>query len=193
MVFFEYLFILFVISISFSCAFIVRSFIWLAKKNVGGGGILAGNCSHSVVLLCVSLSIAILCVAVFLTMLDWAACLKTIDIADFFYYCVLFWLIFICTVFFKVLAPVFLGLYILYCGIFAFLYIDSYDVAQADTIPHADSVHLITISPKNLLPLPQQWQSTNDDSELFSNSIEKFNSVPFLQDSIRFISSLIIK
>ena len=186
MVFFEYLAIVFIISISLSCAFFVRWLVWLAKKSVGGGGVLVGRCKNSLVLLCISLSSSIICVSLFFIVLDWKTCLNTIDFTDLFYYSVLFALVFIPTVFFKLLAPVFLALYILYCGIFTFLFIDSYDIATEN------ATTVISISPKNLLPMPQNWQSTQDESELFSKSIEKFNSVPFLQDSIRFISSLML-
>ena len=184
---FEYLTIIFVISVSLSCAFFIRLVIWLAKKSVGGGGILVGSCRHSLVLLCISLSISIICISIFFTIMDWKLCLETINLVDCFYYCVIFAIFFIPTVFLKVLAPVFLGLYILYNGIFTFLFIDSYDIANENTAT------IITISPKNLLLLPQDWQSTDEKTELFSKSIEKFDSVPVLQDSIRFISSLIIK
>ncbi len=191
MEFFELLTIIFVITISLSCAFFFRLIIWTVKKNVGGGGILVGSCKNSLVLLCVSLSISIICVAVFFTMLDWDKCIASIHTGDLFYYGVLFAIFFIPTVFFKVLAPVFLALYILYCGIFAFLFIDSYDVYNQSVTTMQHTGEIISISPKNLLPLPQKWQSAEIDTELFSETIKKCE-YPMFQNAIRFISSLII-
>ena len=191
MEFFELLTIIFVITASLSCAFFFRLIIWTVKKNTGGGGVLVGSCRHSLVLLCVSLSVAIICVAVFFTKADWKDFIYSISITDLFYYGVLFALFFIPTLFFKVLAPVFLSLYILYCGIFSFLFIDSYDIQNESITIKQNNVSIISISPKNLLPLPQKWQSDELDAELFSKTIEKCD-YSVLQNAIRFISSLII-
>ncbi len=188
---FEIVSIIFVISFSLSCAFFVRLIIWCCKKKVGGGGALVGSCKNSLVLLCISLSISIVSVAIFFVVIDWEEILTVLELSDYFYYAILFFVIFTATVFFKALMPLFIGLYVLYCGIFIYLFIDSYDIVTKDTSKNAN---VITISTKSLLPLPRNWVVENSDEErLFSTTLEKVKDSSLLYNSICLLSSMIIK
>lgn len=189
---FDILFIIFIVSCSLSCGFFVRLIIWSAKKKVGGGGYLVGSCKNSFVLLCISLSIVAVCIAVFFTVDNWEVYLNSIQYDDIFYAIVVLILFFIPTVFLKSLAPVFIGIYIIYCSVFSFLFIDSYNVVKEDTII-ADNSEVIAISYKNLLPLPSEWVSESKNSDvLFEKTLERCKESPFLYNSICLISSLII-
>lgn len=171
------------------------------------------RCSTCIEGFCVCFSVSIASLAAILIFIPWQSIFNTFTRLDNLYYILLFFSAFVVVFFFRVLAPVAISIYILYVVVFALLFVHSYspspknvdmEIAEPSTV----SVYAITISFKNLLPLPRHWISDpiiqnitetevetdveKNDFSLFSPVIELVGADSLFATVIESLSSLII-
>ncbi len=206
---FDLLSIFFVVSFAVSIACL---FSWL-KLHVSGKYVSSDSAYKMyrrwMEFFCIALSVAIACIATLLIATDWQFILSTFSLIDGTYYTILFLLSFSITLFFKILIPVIIPLYVIYYGFFMFLFINSYSTLPQEyvvTVSSGDIVCVqgVTLSYKNLLPLPRYWVSDvvflEDDSQigkkstmLFSKTISELNDGSVLQRIVILASSMIMQ
>ncbi len=206
--FFDIVSIVFTFSLALSFGFFCKWLLLLIKKRALTADIFVHTRRHCMEASCIFLSICIACIAVILIWTQWQSILAVYTLKDYMYYFVVFFATYICIVFFRVLAPVFLGLYVLYCVIFAFLLFHSYSTLPKDFTVEASqgesvAFHSVILSYKNLFPLPRYWvsapivstqiENASNTSILFAQSIEQFGENSFGSKAIVLLSSLIIE
>ncbi len=198
----------FVISFALALGFFVKWFFLLIKNRSSKSDSLARAGRHCMEACCVLCSLSIASIAFILIGTPWQSIMSNYSLENYFFYSVIFLSCFTFVVFFRVLAPIFIAIYVLYCSAFAFLFTHSYAafpenfsvaVAQGDII----ELQTVTLSYKNLLPLPRHWVSaptiidqspTKEDPNtiLFRKSINDFGETSFVSRIIIMLSSLIL-
>ncbi len=202
---FDIVSIILVISIALTFGFLVKWLLLCFFKRVEKGTPLWHKKRHFMEACCVFFSVCIACVAVILIATNWKVIFNNFLPEDILYYSVLFSAFFIATILFRVLAPVILGIYVIYCGIFAVLFIHSYSSLPKDfaiSVSEGEVVmcQTVTLSHKNLLPFSRYWvsdpkiiSSTDTSEALFANSVDKFGSESVIGGVINLFSSLILE
>ncbi len=205
---FDIVSVILAVSIALTLGFFLKWFFLLIKnvrkKNTG----VVTKKRHAMEACCVCLSIAIASVAVILIWTEWQSILCNLSFEDMLYYVVLLLSFLISVVFFRVLAPVMLGLYALYCCVFLLLLVNSYTALPKDfsvEVSQGESVEFqsLTLSYKNLLPMPRYWvnvpvataqsESSLDNSIIFAPLIEQFGKESFVTKIIVLLSSLVME
>ncbi len=206
--FFDITSIILVLSFSVSLGFFIKWFYLLVKIRSKANDTVSKACRHCMEAACTFFSVCIASAAVVIIATDWDAILASYFFEDYFYYFVIFISTLVFILFFRVLAPVFLGIYVLYCAVFAFLLIHSYSMIPKDysfELSQGESLEFqtLTISYRNLLPLPRYWMSmpivssgdvsTVQEEEIFSYSISKVGEDSLLSTAIKMFSSLMLE
>ncbi len=161
---FDIAFIVFVGCIAFTVAFFIKWVIFLIKNARVKSTAFSKINRHYIEVFCVLISLVIASVSVILTATPWQGLVSNFVLEDYLYIFVLFFSSFFIVMFFRALAPVFLGIYIVYCSLFLFLFVQSYSTIPQKIILPANNgspiaLQVVTISYKNLLPLPRKWVS----------------------------------
>ncbi len=207
--FFDILSIAFVFGFSLAVGFLVKWFYLFLKGFSHPGEKLFKARRHCMEASCVFFSICIACLACILIWTPWNTIVQRFEIEDYAYYFVIFFSMFIFIVFWKALAPIFVGLYVLYCSLFAALFIHSYSALPQNydiTVSENESLefYAVSLSYKNLLPFSRYWVtvptavadgtiSETAKHELFAHSIDYFGESSQISSAIRLFSSLILE
>ncbi len=197
-----------VISLSIAMASLtswIRFFVHKPHKNAVVG---YKVCRRWIEVFCIALSVSITSFTIVLVLTDWQLILAGFTLLDSTYYITLFCLSYVIVLFYKILLPVLLPLYAIYCVFFLILLSVSYSAVpqeQEITIPFGGTaiVQGVTISYKNLLPLPRHWVSEAEividadevdfkEITVFSRALTKFNIDSFMYKVINIASELII-
>lgn len=152
----------------------------------------------------VLLSLAIILLTAIIIFTPWQSILSTFKQPDYLYYIILFFTTFTIVLFFRVLAPIAISTYLLYIITFATLLNHSYsNTPQTHTIqitePTTITTYSITLSIKNLLPLPRHWltepsiNNPQSNFSLFTPTIESFKPDSIIAAIIKSTASLIIR
>ncbi len=206
--FFDIVSIIATVSFGLSLGFFLKWLFLIWKNRVSNNSKLTRKCRHYMEAFCIFFSLVIACVAVILIATKVQTFIDSFSVEDVFYYSVLFITILISVLFFRILAPVICGFYILYCGIFAFLFFHSYSVLPKEftheaTEGYSVELQAVVLSTKNLLPLPRHWISeprvllqsdyTQHSIQIFQSSIDTFGIDSVASKAIIMLSSLIVE
>ncbi len=206
--FFDGMSILLAASIACTIGFFLKGIYLKLKNRTWKSSIVVRSSRHYMEASCVSLSVGIASVACILIGSPWQEIVNNFAVEDYFYYSVIFLATFMLALFFRALAPVFLGLYVVYCAIFAALFIHSYSILPKDfslSISQDDvvAINTVSLSNKNLLPMPRKWVAdplvvqevgiVAQNERLFDYSISYYGETSVISKIITMISSLIIE
>ncbi len=207
-VFFDIASSVFVISFAFALGFFVKWLFLFSKNRSLKNDSLARSGRHCMEACCVFCSLSVASVAFILIGTPWQSIMRDFSFESYFFYTVIFLSSFAFVAFFRVLAPIIISIYVLYCFVFAFLLIQSYAALPerfSVSVPQGSIVEFqtVTLSYKNLLPLPRQWVSDpividldssveESNMTIFRKSIDAFGKDSFVANIIIMLSSLIL-